>query len=119
MNRKIPAWVSVLVAITVAILLGKSIAIFRGPLLPRDIGLQLVELAGRNAAMLVASLLALVTQRREYFVLLCVMGVCRESWDFGNVVYFDGFRPGSLGLLAFVGIWLAALWTLRNRPVGA
>ncbi len=115
MKRNVPIWLSVLIAITVAILLGKSYLILARPIPPGVLGLQLIELAGRNAAMLAASLLALITQRRSYFQVLCLMGLVRETWDFGNIVHFSGFGPDSIGLAAFSGLWGFALWTL-TRP---
>ncbi len=114
MTLRVPLWINILIAITVAILLGKSYVILSSPLQSDALAMQLVELAGRNAAMLCASLLAILTQRRSWFSLLCIMGIVRESWDFANQVYFFGFRPGSLGLLAFVFVWGFALWTLRG-----
>lgn len=115
MKRNVPIWLSVLIAVTVVILIGKSYLILARPSPPGMLGLRLIELAGRNAAMLAASLLAFITQRRPFFQVLCVMGLVRETWDFGNMLHFSGFGPDSIGLAAFSGLWGFALWTL-TRP---
>lgn len=81
MRTNVPVWIYALVGITVVILAGESYLIFAAPLPTGPLGAQLVELAGRNIAMLAVSLSAIITGRRSWFMILCIMGLVRESWD--------------------------------------
>lgn len=71
--------------------------------------------AGRNLAMIAASLAALVSQRPAWFLLLCLMGLVREAFDGYLALRFRGLGPEALGLATFVGIWVLALAALRRR----
>jgi len=120
MKRQVSLWMNLLIALTVVILLVKSYLILAGPIPPGTMGLQLCELAGRNAAMIAASVLAIITQRVPFFQTLCVMGLVRETWDAGNVIHFSGFGPDAYGLLGFSVVWGAALWSVtRQTPLAS
>jgi hypothetical protein len=74
------------------------------------------ELAGRNLAMVLVSVLALWRGSPAWYRAVFVMGLVRESMDAGLVVWFSGL--GGLGqaasLLLFLTAYTLALRALRE-----
>lgn len=95
---KIPMWINVLTSVVILILLFKTYSCLANPALAYGaidgnvIANQKVlwELAGRNIAMLVVTILALRSQNAMFLAFTMLINIVRESFDMFIGIRFSG-----------------------------
>lgn len=126
-SERLPLWINILNVVLVAILTFKTYAAFMAPALaygavdPAQPGVTPVlwELAGRNLAMILLSLVALWGQRPGVMACVFVLGLARESFDAFMAFHFGA--PGTTAALQaasftpFLVAYVVALRSLGTR----
>jgi hypothetical protein len=127
-SRRLPLWINALNVVLIAILTFKTYSAFLAPTLAYGdvdsaqpgVTRVLWELAGRNLAMILLSLVALVRQRPGVMACVFVLGLARESFDAFMALHFGA--PGAAGLLqaaSFTPFLVAYVVALRSLVSGA
>lgn len=104
-SPRLPLWINALNVVLIAILTFKTYSAFLAPALvygdvdPAALGVARVlwELAGRNLAMILLSLVALWRQTPSAMACVLVLGLARESFDAYMALHFGA--PGAAALL--------------------
>lgn len=121
----IPMWINILSGIVVLILLFKTYSAFANPSLAYGaidssvLANQKVlwELAGRNIAMIVVTVLALRSQNALFLAFIMIIGLVREGFDMFMGIRFSGGDMGQIlqagSFLIFLVPYFLALRKLR------
>lgn len=117
-----PRWIDGLNIVILAILTFKTYSALWAPQMvykaldpaARGGAVVLSELAGRNIAMMLVSLLALVFRRPGLMAAVVLMGLARETFDaFLAWKFAPPGEPGALMALSFVPFLVAYVFALR------
>ncbi|MBV6429584.1 MAG: hypothetical protein KIPDCIKN_04144 [Haliscomenobacter sp.] len=123
---KIPMWINILSGIVVLILVFKTYSAFANPSLAYGaiegnvLANQKVlwELAGRNIAMIVATVLALRSQNAMFLAFTMMINLVREGFDMFMGIRFSGGDMGQImqagSFLVFLIPYFIALGKLRK-----
>ena len=123
---KIPMWINVLTGIVIIILLFKTYSAFVNPALAygsvdgtvEATNKVLWELAGRNIAMLVVTVLALRSQNAMFLAFTMLINIVRESFDMYLSIQFSNGESKlilqSFSFLIFIVPYFFALRKLRQ-----
>lgn len=120
---KIPFWINLLNGIVILILLFKTYAAFANPGMAygsidaANIANQKVlwELAGRNIAMIVVTLLALRSQNAMFLAFTFIINLVREGFDMFMGFRFSNFEAqGMIQALSFLIFLVPYYFALRK-----
>lgn len=110
---KIPMWINLLTGIVIAILIFQTYACFFNPSLAYgtfeniDVNRQtILNLAGRNIAMIVVTFMALKSQNAMFLAFTFLMNFVREFYDMILVGYLDHFSMKGIGMMATFLVFL-------------
>lgn len=123
---KIPMWINILSGIVILILVFKTYAAFANPALAYGaiygdvLANQKVlwELAGRNIAMIVVTLMALRSQNAMFLAFTMIINIVRESFDLFMGIRFSGGETAqilqAMSFLIFLVPYVFAMRKLRS-----
>ena len=123
---KIPVWINILSGIVILILVFKTYAVFANPALAYgaiDGGVLanqkvLWELAGRNIAMIVVTLMALRSQNAMFLAFTMIINIVREGFDLFMGIRFSGGEMAqilqAMSFLIFLVPYVFAMRKLRS-----
>lgn len=120
---KIPMWINILSGIVVLILLFKTYACFANPALVYGaidgnvLANQKVlwELAGRNIAMIVVTVLALRSQNAMFLAFTMIINIVREGFDMFMGIRFSNGDMAQIGqAMSFLIFLIPYAFTLKK-----